>query len=42
MKKITLEKILYTLKNEDHIVHVMEEQADAAKETLTRMLDLAR
>ena len=42
MKKITLEKILHVLMKEDTIVHVAEEQADAAKETLTRMLDLAK
>ena len=42
MKKITLEKILHVLMNEDMIVRVSGEQADAAKETLTRMLDLAK
>ncbi len=42
MKKITLEKILHVLMKEDAIVHVSEDQADAAKKTLTRMLDLAK
>ncbi len=42
MKKITLEKILHVLKTGEHAACVSEMQAKAAKETLTRMLELAK
>ena len=42
MKLITLEKILDVLKREGNAASVAEEQAEAAKQTLTRMLELAK
>ena len=42
MKKITLEKILHVLQTGENAASVSNEQAEAAKETLTRMLELAK
>lgn len=42
MKKITLEKILQVLKDEDNQAVVKTEMSKAAKETLNRMLELAK
>ena len=42
MKLITLEKILHVLKTEENQVSVVSSQADAAKKTLDKMLELAR
>lgn len=42
MKKITLEKILHVLQTGENAASVSSEQAEAAKETLTRMLELAK
>ena len=43
MKKITLDKIIDVLKNGSHEVKMDNGHADeAAKRTLTRMLELAR
>lgn len=41
MKQITLEKILHVLQTEENQITVSKEQAEAAKRTLTRMLELA-
>lgn len=41
MKRITLEKILHVLQTEENQIVVSGEQANAAKETLERMLELA-
>ena len=41
MKKITLEKILHVLKTGDSVAAVAENEAEAAKQTLERMLALA-
>lgn len=42
MKKITLEKILHVLKTGENAASVSMEQAEAAKATLNRMLELAK
>lgn len=42
MKKITLEKILHVLKTGENQAFVAEDQTAAARQTLTRMLELAR
>lgn len=42
MKMITLEKILHVLETEENQASVAEEQGIAAKNTLTRMLELAK
>ena len=42
MKLITLEKILHVLKTGENEASVDEAQAKAAKETLTKMLELAK
>lgn len=42
MKLITLEKVLHVLKNEENQVSVAAEQAEAAKNTLNKMLELAQ
>ena len=42
MKRITLEKILHVLETEDNQMRVSEEQSSAAKNTLSRMLELAK
>jgi len=42
MKRITLEKILHVLETENNQMTVSEHQAEAAKATLSRMLELAR
>lgn len=42
MKKITLEKVLHVLKTGENAASVSEAQAEMAKETLTRMLELAK
>ena len=42
MKKITLEKILHVLKTGENQAGVSTMQAEAAKQTLTRMLELAK
>ena len=42
MKLITLEKILHVLKTEDNQASVISGQAEAARQTLDRMLELAK
>lgn len=42
MKLITLEKVLHVLKTEENQARVAAEQAIAAKNTLTRMLELSK
>ena len=42
MKRITLEKILHVLETEENQMQVDVKQADPAKTTLSRMLELAR
>ena len=42
MKKITMEKVLHVLKTGENQAGVSMEQAEAAKATLTRMLELAK
>lgn len=42
MKRITLEKILHVLQTEENQIGVANEQAEAAKQTLNRMLALAK
>ena len=42
MKLITLEKVLHVLQTEENQASVCSEQAKAAGNTLTRMLELAK
>ncbi len=42
MKMITLEKVLHVLKTEENQAVVLSEEAEAAKQTLNKMLELAK
>ena len=42
MKKITLNKVLHVLETEENQAEVSKEIMDFAKQTLTRMLELAK